>query len=439
MRNLEGNRMLAMVLFILVLPGLAGSSLAEGEARKVGLQDCITLATNRAEREGLFDADLLAARANLMEVKSGFYPQLKVVPEVRYYFDGSDTEIYFRGDIGQRLLEIPQNLARRRLALEQIKSAEHKRDRGRCEEISSVMKLYVGSLRSAEELKISRQRLAAAEKSAAMWRQVQTDEPALKKQKEDAEKNLRVAKGLAAQTELLNKFLRGQLMSLCGIKMDEAVELKALPVYKAPEVTIDQCLAWALKNRSDLLSARKDAEMLKEAARLAKMDRWPKPRLMVGYGETGSQTDVTTQRESVFAAIGVEFNIWDAGEITAKVRGIEAKIKGAGFQLDMLEKRVSESVILAFSDWYKAAQLLLAESSNEKILEEYKRAELRYRNGEITEVEFFAAEALKLENDFEAVKKNLTCFEKEADLLEAIEAGTEQLLNGLKESPGARK
>jgi len=438
MRSVGINNIIPVFAAVLMVSGSARTAAAEGEVRKLGLKDCITLSTDKAEKEGRFDAELMSARAGLMEANSGFWPHLKVTPEARYYFDGANTEIYFRGDLGQRLLEIPQNLARRRMALEQIKSAEHRKNRARCQQMTSVMKLYAGYLSSLQELKISQKRLAAAEKSAAKWKQVNPADLVVKKQKEDAEKNLRMEKAIASQLEVLNKFMRDQLIMLCGIKKDEVMELQTLPEYKAPEVTIDQCLAWAMDNRSDLLAAKKEAVMLKEAMKLAKMDRWPKPRLLVGYGETGSETDIS-QKESVFAALAIELSIWDAGEIAARVKGIEARIKGANLQMEILEKRINESVILAYSDWYKASQLLLAGSGNEKAIEEYKRAELRYRNGEITEVEFLTAEAAKLGSDFETLKKNISCFEKEADLLEAIEAGQEQFINGLKEIQGAGK
>jgi len=220
-------------------------------------------------------------------------------------------------------------------------------------------------------------------------------------------------------------------------------ELEPVPPadYRMPTLELQTCLKWAMRHRSDLQAARREIDMLTQAVKLARLDRLPKPRLSLGYTSSdwnsSADSTQTANSEGFFLALSLEMQIWDGGEISGRVRAIEAKRRGSESGLDMLEARVSQEVLKAYADLRQAVLSVDVEREKTAPSDEARKAEVQRGNGTLGEMEYQARMFTGAEHDTEVARKNLACYECEIVLTEAIQATTEQLHAGLKENSDA--
>jgi outer membrane protein TolC len=355
--------------------------------------------------------------------------------------DGNNLAYDLRADIGEHLLEIPQNIVNKRVARSQLASAEYKRERKLVQYGATVARAFIEYLRIQEDLALNARRVEMAEQNRARWQNVVSSEPEAGKKKAEAEKNSQRTALVQRKLGAVRDEMLRQLIRMAGIAPETMVEAMLLPAYSLPGVELQPCLKWAMLHRSDLLAARHEIEMLQQAVKLARLDRLPKPRLSLGYtsSDWNSNADETQTagNDGFFLALSLEIPIWDGGEISGRVRAIEAKRRGSESGLGMIEARAVQEVLKAYADLQQAALTFDMEREKTGPADEARKAGVQRRNETIGEMEYQSRIFAGAEHDAEVSRKNLACYECEIALMEAIQATSGQLHGGLKEDINA--
>lgn len=418
--------------FALVAALASGSELLAAEpstvaVRRASLDVCLTQAVAYAETIGVFRSEIAAAQASLAEARSRSYPQLSVVPGMRCYIGESGMSAEASADFGEHLLEIPQNVARRRIARGEVVRAAHKTRYSRCRHLCNVLRAYVSCLKAQQGAQLSRDCLPAAEQIHAAWQLVTEQNPKILEHRRMSATMLEERRAAGEQAAQMHRTLSAQLSTLCGYPSNVALVLADVPVYALPPVTLDRCQTWALTNRGDLLATRCEAELLRQAARLVRLDRLPSPQLSVGYTEESTQDD----QEGVFARLGLKFRVWDGGETSARADKLQAQADGRKLEILAAETEIRTAVARAFMELQQAALARKTLAEDRKPREEATIADIRWRNGAMSRAERELAALRQAEHQVKTQERNLSCYEAEAALLEAIEATREQLAAGL--------
>lgn len=399
-------------------------------------QEYVARATNRAARSGFLDEDLIEAELSLNDAKARFIPHLTISPEGRYYFKNDKPTYDLRADIGQHLLQIPQNLINKRVAKHQLKSAEFKRGRKVNQFATTAARSYIELQRLRQNLALNTNRCDLAARSAERWRKVASDDVAVRKKKEEALETERLAAQMQEQLAAVSIEMEGQVRAIGAYPAAADVVLAALPEYVLPPLEWKTCRDWALANRGDLAAMRIESEMVKQAVKLARLDRLPKPRLSVGYTSSdwnsGSDSAQSGDNDGFFAALTLEIPIWDGGEISGRVRALEAKRRAIDSGLLMLEARITQEALKAYAELRQAFVEYEMERKNEKPSEEARTAEARWRSGEINELEYRSQLFAFAEQQASVARKNIACYEAEVALWEALQADAGQIRAGLR-------
>lgn len=405
-------------------------------------QEFVSNATERAARSGFLDDDLIEAELTLNDAKARFIPHLTLSPEGRYYFKNDKPTYDLRADIGQHLLEIPQNLVNKRVAKFQMTSADFKRGRKVNQFYVTAAKSYLELQRLRYNLALNTNRCDLAARSRERWQKVTSDDSLVLKKKEEAMQADRRSAQVQEQLEAVALEMERQVRIIGGLPAGANVAFATLPDYTLPAMEWKSCRAWALAKRGDLAAMRVEGEMLKQAVKLARLDRLPKPRLSVGYTSSdwnsGSDSAQSGDNDGFFAALALEVPIWDGGEISGRVRALEAKRRAIEAGLVMFEARISQEALKAYAELQQAFVEFEMERGNGKVGEETRTAEARWHSGEINELEYRAQLFALAEHQAEIARKNIACYEAEVSLWEAIQSDGAQLRAGLPLAPAAK-
>jgi len=394
------------------------------------VDQCIERAMAVAEEKGLFDRDIAFARTDLDMARARSYPHLNITPEARYYVENSDLEGAFRADLGHHFLEIPQNRLRRRIARNEMMRAQCRADRLRCVRTATVIRAYVDCLSAGQDQALVETRLRAAAKANGAWRRVNAQTQALIDKKEASARAVRDARSAVERAELRHSEARRQLGQLCGLQANEVPQLTALPGFEMPPVSLDDCLSWAAAHRSDLAATRHELTLTTTTISLARMARFPTPGLSFGYTDR-EQNEFEDREGGPFATVQLRVPVWDAGEVRARVRRLEARRKALDADSEELESATARGVATAFLALRTASQSLEAAQTDQQPLRRFQAAEVRFRSGRISSTELDVAHVQLAEHETAVLHREWDCFRARADLLAAIEATPTQLSAGL--------
>jgi outer membrane protein TolC len=430
----------ALSLAAWVFPCLAEegkSDAADSAPKALTVDSCVDAALRFAEANGMFDAEVASSEAARRETHSGSMPHLNVTPEYRENFSGyRDSQFNVAADLGQRFLEVPQNIVRNRIARGQVGIAELRSRRLRIQYASRVMKAYVMSLRARQDLELSRGRLGMAEKEQVAWRHVTTVDRVVNERRERSLRETERLRIALADAEAMQGESNRQLRQLCGLG-DVEVQLAELPPYGMPSVTLDSCLRWALTHRSDLAAAEREQALLAEGVRLANMDRLPRPRASFGYDSGGTDSDLNNNPQGGYAMLALEIPIWDAGETRARATQLAVKRDSLAIRIPELKSEISAGVSESYVRLRQAAGVLSAKTDDTAAEKVFREADVRFKLGGASPHEHEGAQ-LRLEAyRAEVQTANWACYEEEAQLLEALQATRADLAAGLPPSEAA--
>lgn len=409
---------------------LLGSKAVAGEPAVVAdgtvtLEMCLQRGLAHARQKGLFDAEVAGARAGVDQSRAQSSIQLNATPGVRYTPSDGRWQAEVQANLGEQLLEIPQNRVRQSLAAGRLTSFEFRRDRGRNLYAAGLVRAFAVCLRSQQDLELAEERLRVAEQAATAWGKLDAVTKALVERREKALVAARDAR--AGRDRAGERFAesRRQLGALTGLTESELQRCRELPDFAPAEVPLDRCLDWAREHRSDLARARHEAGLMEQAVSLARMERWPRPKLTFGYN------DNDTSSAELLTRLVVEVPLWDAGRTKAKAAELSAQHNQLRLDAESLLEKIVKEVTESHLKLRAAAFALQIAAEDPLPGKDFRLAEVNWKNGEISQLEFEQARLRLFESRALIAQRRWDCLEAETELLDAMQAGWEDLAAGL--------
>jgi outer membrane protein TolC len=410
-------------------PAWAGEP-APVSAGTATLEACLERGMARAEREGLFDSEVAAAKAGVDEARSQSALRLNVTPGVRYNTLDGRWLGDLQANLGDTLLEVSQNRVRRGIAEGRVTSAGYRRERMRSQYAAGIVRAYAACLRAQGDLDQAGERARLAEEAVSAWSRLDAGTRALVEQREKASLAARDARDGRDRLEEVLVQTRRRLATLTGMTEEELGRCREPESYAPAAVSLERCLAWAREHRSDLARARHEAGLMEQAVRLARMDRWPKPRLSFGYTSNNNATD-----NELSARLAVEVPLWDAGQTSARAAELSAQSAGLRVEADSLEAKIAEEVTQGYLKLREATHLLENAARDLLPAREAQLAEVRWKNGEISRLEYDESRLGLFEQQGRIGRLKWECLEAEAELQDVLQASREELSAGLPAAP----
>lgn len=233
------------------------------------------------------------------------------------------------------------------------------------------------------------------------------------------------------------KVSRGDLATAVGwpanIDFDVAVEPKDLPLSRMEQNT-KELIHLALRDRSDLSSARATVRQGKADLKKAESDLWPKLVATGNAGWTGINArisgsygvfdgDIDASDISYYGGLAFQIPIFEGFSLRNKVRVARSNLEAARAALRLKEEEVISDVWSSFYNVRTAAQqvetskTLLASST-----ESYRVSLARYRAGAAEIVELLNAQSLLVSARSQEVQARTDLFTFYAELVHAIGA-----------------
>ena len=148
----------------------------------------------------------------------------------------------------------------------------------------------------------------------------------------------------------------------------------------------------ALRERDDREAMVHQVELMKQALRAAKGDRYPNFYLLGAYSMSGASDDLDFQEDeqasASSASIEVSLPLWTSGATTARINQAKADFALARLQLELIDEEIKREVNAVRLDLESADKQVEA---NQKTVELARRAfeiaEVRYESGLLSQVE----------------------------------------------------
>ena len=430
---MRAGKAFLLLLFFLAAPPLTPPAGGETEPavtppvekrETLSLEEYLNEAKAEGEKKGLFNGDVLRARAGLAEEKAHSSLHFNVTPGVRYYFGRSRPEGDIQANLGERFLEIPMNKVRQGIARDRLGVAESRRTRSISRFNRRAAKVFFDALEARSNLKLAEAGAALAEKTEAAWQHVDSDDPLVTAGREKAIAARDEARSAAEIAAALFRRQRDAVANLSGRDPDGRWALMDLPEYTFPSASLEDCLRWALAHRSDLLEGRGEIEAVEKALRLAGMDRWPRLQFQFGYNEFGA---VEEESSSLYTHLVLNFPLWDGGVSKARSAGLTAEKQTIQTALEVLKGEIRTKVSEAWLILRGADRSYRAIKGDRLPAREFEEVKIRFEGGFLPALDFARARLSLAAHEAEVVKKNRRCFEAESALLDAMEAMREEL------------
>lgn len=391
---------------------------------------CVQRAVSNAAARGIIGARLESAEAGVDQARARSSPKLNLRAGARYEFESGEVLGEVDGDFGESLFEFPQNAARRRAAGIGVEMAGRIEERTLCMIRNQAVKAYSAALRTAIRLELAElQAVLSAEARDSIESLADPDNELA-----DRLKSLRAGAReamLAAEKALAEHILaRRRLANLCGFDLAEPFEPAAPEWYAAPGAPFAQCLEWALARRGDAQALHDQARIQAEGIRLARLGRWPTPGAAFGYRspDSGDNDDMT---RGLYARAYLKIPAWDAGDISAQVRRLAADRLNTLAEIERLNGEISASVARTYDAWRHAIDRLAAMREEQSPALDRAKTLAAFQSGALSRADHEQERLRARERELVLTELNLLCYEAEAELLEAIQAGRADLLAGL--------
>jgi len=226
-----------------------------------------------------------------------------------------------------------------------------------------------------------------------------------------------------------------QLARVIGLPVAQEFELTdPLPYQPAPEISFDQAMETAYKNRADYQAALSLEHAAESAKRAAEAERLPSLGINANYGDVGITPG--SSHGTFTAAAGLELPLFQGGKVRGDVLQAEALLKQRHSELEDLRSRIEFEVRTAFLDLKAAANLVeVAQSTMTLAQEQLQQAQDRFAAGVANNIDVVEAqESFATANDnyisslnsFNLAKLSL------ARALGVAETATQRYLGGTK-------
>ena len=404
-----------------------GADAPEAPPAPLTLADCVRLALRTADAGGVLNNQKSLADAARRETDAQSRPQLSVTVDGRQYSDG-EQDYGVSVSLGEHVLEIPQNMVRRRIARQRAAVAETRTVRERLRYEVQVRLACIRCLEAGDAAGLAHARAGAAADRHKALDGAATDDPRMRRAAAAAALDAGQRAVESRDAAAAERTARERVAALCGLP-SAALVLAEPPDYAFPPVELEDCLRWARAHRGDLAALQAEREVMTLVARLAGLERIPRPRLSFGYDSGESQMDETRGN---FAMLGLEIPIWDAGEVQARKDQALARLDGLAASLLQTEAEVSQSVTDAFIHLRQAVHDLQRLRADPGPADAFREAGVRLAHGAIAPADHAEARFRNEEHAARIRAANRACHAAHATLLEALQATDGDLASGLK-------
>ena len=182
------------------------------------------------------------------------------------------------------------------------------------------------------------------------------------------------------------------LARLIGLSSGQDLTLTdAMPYAPLENITLDQAIALAAQNRSDLKAAEAQVRAAELSRKAAVAERYPTLGIDAAYGVIGVNP---AQSHGTFSVTGeLKFPIWAGGRSGGDIEQADAILQQRRAQYEDLQARVETDVRNAFLDLNSAAdQVRVAQSRRELANDELTQARDRFASGVADTVEVVQAQ-----------------------------------------------
>lgn len=180
---------------------------------------------------------------------------------------------------------------------------------------------------------------------------------------------------------------KAALANLVDIKEHFTLEKKTAPRIQNYHSTLDDIRDTALKNRSEIKTAKKSLAIAEKTIALQKSDYWPTLSLDAGYRETDieysiSGGDLDYDIEDLYISAEISFTLYDGGLRKATILQAVAAHRQARNALELEEKQIILESKNAFYDYENAKRALINLADEIKSAQEnYNAVQMQFQYG----------------------------------------------------------
>ncbi len=401
-------RILSATLFLSVLFFSSGFSQQQAASDSLTLQQAVKLTLTNQPLINQAVEQVNAVNARIKEQNSSYYPQVE--GSLSYAWIGPVISLGFPG-LGKFDFNTPNNYDMH------VSAGYTLYDFGRRDVTIDLIKSY--KLSAEEKINLVKSNLAYSairtfysilflERSIAVKNdQINTLNQHIDITKKKVESGsatdfdvltteVRVASAENDKTDLQNALAKEEiyLRSLLGYKASKPINLSGDFTSSGSDINEDSLVTMAYNMRPEIKLAR-DAQ---NSARISKQVSalGDKPTLMLdaSYGlKNGFFPNLDVLRGNWVAAISANIPIFNGYRTDAKVEEAEVSLKESSQEILSLERKIKAEVQSAYSDWNTNKEKLSRTRIQVKQAEEaLSRAEVKYRDGVITNLDLIDSE-----------------------------------------------
>ncbi|MFQ6081807.1 MAG: TolC family protein [Candidatus Aminicenantia bacterium] len=403
-----------IVLLLAIFSLLSSTSVAQ-EKLNLTLEQSIDLALKQNPYYLASRERVEAAKAELTEARSGFFPKLELRGahtvkeklfelEMPSFIPGQPPQkvaIDFTKDY-QFSLNFTQPLFTSGKLLFAYKQAKYNlqlnqevRRQREQETIFEVKRTFYASLLAQEFIKVSQEAVTLAEKHLNNVRNLYEVGMASKFDLLRAEVQLANLKPQLIKAKNNLKSAELGFKILLGLELTQTIELEGKLIYKPFEPDLEECLKIALRNRPELVQMEYQEKIGEQMLKLAKVYNLPSVALTGNYNVWGDELSFNREKWQDYYTINLVLTIpLFSGFLTsAKIGQSKAMLNEIQWGRKGLIERIKLEVQQAILNIKEAKETLESQEKNvEQAQESVRIAELNYSEGLATSLDVSAAQ-----------------------------------------------
>lgn len=334
------------------------------------LNQCIRIALKQSSGIRIADLNLVSAKLDVDDARAKYWPEIDVSGQYRFSdemdfgwerqnYDAQIAAGYTIWDHGRREAGLAQAKTNRTAVQSDYNRTEQNL-------IFSITQAYYNLLQAEKLIEVNEKLLEISrgnvEKVAAFQetgRAIPADVATTRVQQATDELAL-----VNAQNNL--ELARANLASRMGLNprtLIEVVDVDEAPAFPGTsEVSLEDSMAEAVRNRPELSRLRAQATSLDWSLRLARLDRWPVISAKYDYNvlldDYLRDRDNFKEYRNWSAAVIVSFPIFDAGVSRRREHNAEIAVQQIEEDMDERERKVMQEVQQAYLDLGRARKSL---------------------------------------------------------------------------------
>ena len=390
--------LLVLISFaILIFPGRNAIPLTLDEAIERALEHNLEF---RASRERLKQAE-----AKIREAKAAYFPRLDLnatytklseppaisIPGFPEYEMGEEENYTIGLSLAQPLftsgrLTLSYRSSRLNYQMENIRFTQDRK-----ELIFQVKKVFYSLLLARENLKLARNSLNQGERHLKLVEGLYRSGTASKFDLLRTRVEVAMLKPKLFQAEQNFSLARQKLANLLSLPVEKVEVQGELPCKKI-DISLEEAIQKALKQKEELKIIQLQRDILQNSLKLTRVKNLPSLYLRGGYEYSKGADDGFEWERDWNLSLVLSFSLFDGGEVKAQLIRIQSELKEIELSLKSLEQAVALQVKDAFHRLKTAEQSIYAQRENvNQAKEALFLAELRYKNGTITNQEYLDA------------------------------------------------